>query len=140
MKLKKIAIAVLAAMTMATGAMGITASANNSSDTSFTNYTISRWSNYTSVRSKTDTTSATVKVSSTNPSGSKMTVRVYNGSKVDRTYGAAKIVGASSYYTYLPNTVYESGDRSACLGFTIYSTSTGADTFKATGVWSPDSV
>ena len=49
-----------------------------------------------------------------------MTVRVYNGSKVDRTYGTAKVVRVSASYTYLPNLVYEKGDREACLGFTIY--------------------
>ncbi|MBO5383318.1 MAG: hypothetical protein J6A30_03365 [Ruminococcus sp.] len=140
MKLKKIAIAALAAMTMATGAMGITASANNHYDNPYNDFTISRWTNYTYADSKTDKTSATIMVQDTNPDGCKMTVRVYNGSKVDRTYGAAKIVGTSSYYTYLPNTVYESGDRSACLGFLIYSTPTGASSFVSSGVWSPDSV
>lgn len=69
-----------------------------------------------------------------------MTVRVYNGSKVDRTYGTAKVVRVSASYTYLPNLVYEKGDREACLGFTIYSTPTGASSFKSTGKWSPDSI
>ena len=69
--------------------------------------------------------------------GAKMTVRVCTGGYVDKTYGTAKVVGASSYYTYLPSTVYESGARTARLGFTRES---GSSSFNAFGVWSPDSV
>lgn len=140
MKLKKIAIAALAATAVATSVMSISASANNHYDNDYNDYSISRWTNYTFVDDKTDATSATIKVTSTNPTGSKMTVRVYNGSKVDRTYGTAKVVRVSASYTYLPNLVYEKGDREACLGFTIYSTPTGASSFKSTGKWSPDSI
>ncbi|MCD8219950.1 MAG: hypothetical protein LUC50_06415 [Ruminococcus sp.] len=137
MKLKKIAIAAMAVVAMTTSAVNIVVSANNCSDTPFTDYSISSTSKYTSARSKTDATSATVKVTSVSSSGAKMTVRFYNASKVDRTYGTAKVVGVSSTYTYFPNLVYEKGDSSARLGFTRYS---GASTFTASGVWSPDSV
>ena len=136
--IKRIAASLMVAATMVTGAVGtISASANNSADTSFSNFSVSSTVHYTSSRSKTDATSATVKINSVSYSGATATVRVYTGNYVDKTYGTAPVVGVSSYYTYLPNTVYEDGYRTARLGFTRAS---GPSTFTISGVWSPDSV
>lgn len=143
------ATAVMAAATLAVEAAGVTANASWD-DSDFYNYSISRYNLYTIARSKDDYTSASVKVTSTNPSGCKMTVRVYqapsdaspvDASKIkDRTAGTPKVVGKSSVYTYLPNYVKENGGEYACLGFTTYSTTNGTSSFKASGKWSPDSI
>ena len=136
-KIKFIVASLMATVALESSAVGVTASANNHDDKDFSAYSVSNQIRYTDSEAKTDTSSATVKVSSTNPVGAKMTVRVCTGGYVDKTYGTAKVVGASSYYTYLPSTVYESGARTARLGFTRES---GSSSFNAFGVWSPDSV
>lgn len=141
MNIKKI-LSILAASVLAlSSAAEITASANNHGDSSIgTNFRVSRYNHFTSTRQKLDATSATVKISRTNPNSSKSNVYVYDGNGTNRTYGRAKVVGYTDYYVYLPNTVYESGQRSAKLNFTIYSTPNGQSEFTMNGVWSPDSI
>lgn len=135
-KVKQLITGVMAAVTIATTVLSMTVSAGNSTDTGYT-YKVSNSTKYTDFREKLDDTSASIKVTS----GDYIIVRVYGktgvfGGKADCTYGIPKTVGVSSTYTYLPNTVYESGYSFACLGFT----SASGTSFTSTGVWSPDSV
>lgn len=136
-KFKYIVASLMATAALASSAVGLTASANNHDDTDFNVYSVNSSNKYTASRTKTDTTSATVRVDSVSSYGAKMTVHVCTGSYVDKTYGTPKTVGVSSYYTYCPSTVYEDGYRTARLGFTRAS---GASSFNASGVWSPDSI
>lgn len=141
---KKFAASIMVTVLLTTGAVGMTASANNYTDKPINNYIVSSSNKFTPAESKMDDTSATVKITSVTSSGATMTVRVYNRDKVDRTAGTAKIVGVSSYYTYLPNYVneyYEKNHRDADLyarlGFTRAS---GSSFFRTSGWWSPDSI
>ncbi|MBR4022310.1 MAG: hypothetical protein IKI94_06905 [Ruminococcus sp.] len=157
MTFKKITAAVMAVTTLAVNMVGISASASYQ-DSTFTDYSIAaQYSRYTPTRLKEDNTPASIKVTNTNPSGCKMTVRVYGtytssstpSGGTDYTYGSAKVVGVSNSYTYLPNLVGESlrydsdGNKHnvyAYLGFKTYSTTNGTQYFTASGKWSPDSV
>lgn len=136
-KIKFIVASLMATVALASSAVGLTSSANNSGNSDFNAYTVNHINKYTPSRPKTDTTSATVRVSYVSAYGATMTVHVCTGDYVDKTYGTPKVVGVSSSYTYCPSTVYEDGFRTARLGFTRAS---GPSSFDAKGVWSPDSV
>jgi len=111
---KKLVASIMAAAALATTAMsGISASASYHDD-ELNYFSVSGYSEHsTSVREKEDSTSASIRIASTNPSGCKATVRVYGNYSqstsggVNKTAGTPKVVGASSYYTYLPNYVWE---------------------------------
>ncbi len=136
-KVKQLITAVMAAVTITTTALSMTVSAaGNYTDTGYS-FKVSTSVKYTPFREKLDNTSASIKVTS----GDYVIARVYGktgplGGKADCTYGTPKTVGVSSSYTYLPNTVYESGYSYACLGLT----SASGTSFTSAGVWSPDSV
>lgn len=103
---RKIVAAIMAATALATTAMsGISASASYKDD-ELTYFSVSGYSERsTKVREKEDSTSASIKIVSTNPSGCKATVKVYGNYSqstsggVNKTAGTPKVVGASSYYT-----------------------------------------
>lgn len=136
--IKKLVATVLATGTLLSMSALSVLAAGNYTDTYFSNFTISASTKYTTARQKLDSTSATVKLSK---AGSAVVVRVYGsktstGTKYDRTYGTPKVVGVSSYYTYLPNLVKENGDSWARLGFTR----SGIANTTISGAWSPDSI
>ena len=137
---KVVALALCAATLFTMGGVNAYA-AGNYKDTGFVNFTISGTTNYTSSRQKLDKTSASIKVTS---ASSSMVVRVYgskteNGTKKDLTYGTPKIVKQSKTYTYLPNKLREKNYEKYVwcrLGFT----KSELINFKASGLWSPDSI
>lgn len=154
-KFKKFAAGLMATASLATGMVGMSANASYYDDY-FSNFVVSGYStHYTSTREKEDDTSASIRIDSTNPSGCKLRVYVYGtysntSNGIDKTAGSPKIVGAASYYTYLPNYVWEDmkwddnghlhDNLYAFLGFRTSSTPNGQPEFYATGYWSPDSI
>lgn len=155
---RKIVAAIMAATALATTAMsGISASASYKDD-ELTYFSVSGYSERsTKVREKDDSTSASIKIVSTNPSGCKATVKVYGNYSqstsggVNKTAGTPKVVGASSYYTYLPNYVWEHMKKDssghvhdhiyAYLTLRTYSNPQAKPDFSIVkGYWSPDSI
>lgn len=111
----------------------------------------------TKAREKEDDTSASINIVSTDPTGCKTTVRVYGNYSdssdggTDQTVGTPKVVGASNYYTYLPNYVWENMKKDssghihdhiyAYLCLTPNTNPQGEPEFYiAEGYWSPDSI
>lgn len=155
MKFKKITACLMATASLVTGMVGMRASASYHDD-HFVRFSVSGYSErYTSTRLKEDSTSASIRVESTDPDGCKMTVRVYGtytttSIGIDKTAGTPKIVGTSYDYTYLPNYVWEDMKTDstghyhdslyARLSFRTSSTTTGDQEFYASGYWSPDSI
>lgn len=148
----------MATASLVTGMVGMSASASYHDDT-LTRFVVSGiYTHNTKTREKEDNTSASIRITSTDPNGCKLSVRVYgtytdsisptNG--IDKTVGTPKIVGTSAYYTYLPNYVWEhmKTDSSghyhdslyAYLGLRTSSTTNGKPEFYADGFWSPDSI
>lgn len=159
-KFKKIIASMLATITVVSSVMGGINVSASPRDDRLTQFTVSgHYEHNTKTREKEDDTSATIMITSTNPSGSKASVKVY-GTYTDsdnpyggtnQTVGTPKIVVTSSYYTYLPNYVWENMkvdstghirniDVYAYLALYTYSTSSSSSDFSANGLWSPDSV
>ena len=147
---RKIVAAIMAATALATTAMsGISASASYKDD-ELTYFSVSGYSERsTKVREKEDSTSASIKIVST--------VKVYGNYSqstsggVNKTAGTPKVVGASSYYTYLPNYVWEHMKKDssghvhdhiyAYLTLRTYSNPQAKPDFSIVkGYWSPDSI
>ena len=157
-KFKRLAASIMAAATLATTAIGSISASASYYDDVLTYFSVSGYNEHnTSPREKEDSTSASIKISSTNPYGCKATVKVYgnysesSSGGVNKTAGTPKNVGASSYYTYLPNYVWEDMkvDSSghvhdhifAYLGLRTYTNPQGNPDFSIVqGYWSPDSI
>lgn len=156
-KFKKVISSLLAVATLSTCAMGNYVSASYHDD-ELNHFIVSGYYTHnTATREKEDSTSASIRISSTTPSGCRMSVNVYGtytyslnpSGGQNKTIGSPKIVGTSSYYTYLPNYVWEDMSKInghivdnlyAYLGLTTYSTPNGQAEFYADGYWSPDSI
>lgn len=148
MKLKKKLALVMATAATITSLGGITAFANNSSDTAWDLYhwsnAISQCSTNTKVREKQDDSSAYGRVLKGNEAGKSIVymqlkddkgndlVGGYNGGKV---LPAVRFDGNVSHY--VPNYAKENGYKNVRMRITQHALKTGAA--GCNGLWSPDS-
>lgn len=148
MKLKKKLALIMATAATITSIGGVTAFANNSSDTPWDLYhwsnAISQCSMDTGIRPKTDDSSAYGNILKGNERGESlvyMQLKDRNGNNLVGGYNGGKVLPAVRFdgnvSHYVPNYAYENGYSSVVMKITQHALTTGAA--GCNGLWSPDS-
>lgn len=140
-KFFKILAGTAVVMSMAFGTFSLTAGANDVTESlsgSTAPFSVIATGNYTTPREKETNSSVRVMITATTPNNSVASVSVCNGKRTLRNYNGPRLVGVSSSYTLIPNTIKENNEDSACLRLITSSTPTGASSFTCNGLWSPD--
>lgn len=148
MKLKKKLALIMATAATITSLWGVTAFANNSSDTT---WDLSHWSNAishcamnTRIRPKTDDSSAYGRINKGNERGEStvyMQLKDANGNNLVGGYNGGRILPSVKFEgnvpNYVPNYANENGYKDVRMWIIQYALKTGAA--GCDGVWSPDS-